>query len=77
MSDQCRNCVVQGDLAKCLAMNCYQHENWIFVQLKADLDAKNARIKELESENKKPSDWPEGSVTGVHPRLQEILRGRK
>ena len=41
MSDQCRNCVVCGDLKQCEETPCNHHDNWYPMQLKA-------RIKELE-----------------------------
>ena len=42
MSDQCKNCVVRGDVEKCMLTICNQHESWVAtVRMK--------RIEELEN----------------------------
>ena len=28
MTDQCKNCELRGDIKKCLAADCFHHENW-------------------------------------------------
>jgi hypothetical protein len=33
MSDQCVHCAVRGDLHKCRATECFQHENWYAVEM--------------------------------------------
>ena len=41
MTDQCKNCSLKGDIKKCLASDCFQHENWYAKE-------QQKRIEELE-----------------------------
>lgn len=42
MTDQCKHCELRGDIEKCLAADCFQHENWYAIK-------QQERIKELEN----------------------------
>jgi len=50
MSDQCKNCTVKGDVKKCLATECHQHENWMAKQ-------QRAKIAELKEVAEAMRDW--------------------
>ena len=41
MTDQCNNCSLKGDIKKCLAADCFHHENW-------HAKEQQKRIEELE-----------------------------
>lgn len=41
MTDQCGNCMLQGDFKACQEAPCYYHDNWYAVQMRE-------RIQELE-----------------------------
>lgn len=40
--DQRKNCTMRGNLKACLETPCYQHENWMALQLKAE----NEKLRE-------------------------------
>lgn len=48
MTDQCKNCVVRGDIEKCLSTECFHHGNWISAQHKARHEALLAQVRELD-----------------------------
>jgi hypothetical protein len=35
--DECRNCIVRGDIGKCMKTNCNQHDSWMVGELKKAL----------------------------------------
>ena len=53
MSDQCKHCVVKGDLKACEETECYQHENWYALQLKTEIDRLKVESETLENECKR------------------------
>ena len=44
MSDQCLNCYNRGDLKKCKADDCFQHENWYAIEQQKMIDDLENRI---------------------------------
>lgn len=36
MSDQCKNCLVRGNINVCLSKPCFHHENWILTAIQAE-----------------------------------------
>lgn len=45
MSDQCRNCVLIGDILSCQKAECFQHENWYAIQLNGQISALLDRLR--------------------------------
>jgi hypothetical protein len=52
-SDQCKFCVVRGDIEKCKATDCSIHENWYSLEQKKSIESLEKRVKELEADNKR------------------------
>lgn len=48
MSDQCKFCVVRGDIEKCKATDCSIHENWYSLEQKKSIESLEKRVKELD-----------------------------
>ena len=46
MTDQCKHCTIRGDIEKCKATECFQHENWYAVQQQKIIDDLEGRIVE-------------------------------
>lgn len=44
MTDQCKNCVVSGDLEECKATECFHHENWYAVEQQKIIDEQRMEI---------------------------------
>jgi hypothetical protein len=49
-SDQCKFCVVRGDIEKCKATDCSIHENWYSLEQKKSIESLEKRVKELDYE---------------------------
>lgn len=52
MSDQCKFCLVRGDIDKCLQTDCSHHENWISEQHRLRLDQCQANLELVMDVNK-------------------------
>lgn len=33
MSDQCKHCLIRGDIQTCQKADCFQHENWYALEM--------------------------------------------
>lgn len=73
MSDQCKWCIVRGDMTACTSTECFQHENWHAIQinqqladLKAENDILSGASKELQLAN--------ALLSKENKRLKKIVR---
>ena len=44
MIDQCKHCVVRGNIAECLSTKCSQHESWMSRELRAEIVVLKAKL---------------------------------
>ena len=44
MTDQCMHCELKGDIKKCLAIECFQHENWYAKKQQSRIDALEKKL---------------------------------
>ena len=49
MTDQCNNCSLKGDIKKCLATDCFQHENWYAKEQQERIDELVSAVLILEN----------------------------
>lgn len=47
MSDQCKHCILRGDIKACEAFECYQRESWYVCELQNILTSKREEIASL------------------------------
>ncbi len=60
MTDQCRPCELKGDIKKCLAAECFHHENWYAKQ-------QQERIDELQDTLTQIAEWCEAYPLKIFP----------
>ena len=46
--DECRTCMVRGDIEKCLQTQCCKHESWIVQELQGQIKALKDRNEVLQ-----------------------------
>lgn len=85
MSDQCKFCSIMGNIDKCLASECSQHDNWISEQHKIRYTALQAENEKLKSDisdmilkaaqRQKPAyDEQQDKIAFMQEREQELLK---
>lgn len=47
MTDQCINCTIRGNLKQCLATDCFQHENWMAIELRAENERLRSALQRI------------------------------
>lgn len=53
MIDQCKHCIVRGDMNECLKTECAYHENWYALELKKRIEQQAKELEALRGEIKK------------------------
>jgi len=47
MTDQCKHCILRGDIEICKATECFHHDNWYAVQQQSEIDMLKQQRDEL------------------------------
>lgn len=47
MTDQCKNCVVSGDMPKCLETECSHHDSWFAVELLKKIERQDKELEQF------------------------------
>jgi hypothetical protein len=47
MSDQCRHCMVRGDIEWCRATECFHHESWYATEIEQEISILRAEVNVL------------------------------
>ena len=47
MTDQCKHCILRGDIEICKATECFHHKNWYAVQQQSEIDQLKQQRDEL------------------------------
>jgi len=55
MHDECKNCVVRGEMAACEKTTCSRHETWYALQLRARVARLEEALKEIVEEYEHPT----------------------
>jgi len=76
MTDQCKHCTLRGDIKKCKATECFNHENWYAVQQQSEIDQLKqqrdellAAIKDFRYEMKFKHAIDEANIIGASSRI--------
>ena len=60
MSDQCKHCLVRGNMEACKETECHQHESWYVQEIQTELTRTRAALGELKREVREaldPLNW--------------------
>ena len=57
MSDQCRCCLLRGDLRECRKSPCFHHENWYAVEMIKENEHLRSIIRRIMSDLPSKRDW--------------------
>lgn len=64
MTDQCKPCELRGDIEKCLAADCFHHENWyakkqqeLLNEAREKVEVQRLVIKKLERQIHEEPRW--------------------
>ena len=76
MTDQCKHCILRGDIEICKATECSHHENWYAVQQQSEIDQLKqqrdellAAIKDFRYEMKFKHAIDEANIIGASSRI--------